>query len=100
MSAIVALFKERAGFAYHGGAIAYAVLAYVSGFAGLFDDSWLVNGIGLLLLARDLHLFLAGREHLLGNLHLAWMYRPFADHAQRIGTLALGAEGISITKAS
>lgn len=54
MSTIVALFKEPAGFIYHGGAVAYAVLAYIIGFVSLFDGYWLVNGIGLLLLAHSM----------------------------------------------
>ena len=54
MSATVAVFKEPAGFLYHGGAVAYALITYIVGFAGLFDDFWLLNAIGVLLLAHGM----------------------------------------------
>ncbi len=39
---------------YHGGAIAYALLAYALGWAGLFHGSWLVNAAATLLLAHGM----------------------------------------------
>jgi omega-6 fatty acid desaturase (delta-12 desaturase) len=52
MPAVTALLKEPRGLPMHGGALLYAVGAYVAGFAGLFDDSWLVNAAATLLLAH------------------------------------------------
>ena len=52
MAAVIALFKEPKGLLMHGGALLYAVAAYVVGFAGLFHGSWLVNGVSTLLLAH------------------------------------------------
>ena len=46
------LFKQADGLAWHGGAVAYAVVGYVVGLAGLFHDSWLVNIPAALLLAH------------------------------------------------
>jgi omega-6 fatty acid desaturase (delta-12 desaturase) len=45
-------FFNRDGALYHGSAIAYAVLGYVSGFAGLFSDSLLINASSTLLLGH------------------------------------------------
>jgi omega-6 fatty acid desaturase (delta-12 desaturase) len=42
------------GLLYHGGAVAYALLAYGLGFAGLFGGTWLVNAGGVLLLAHGM----------------------------------------------
>lgn len=47
-------FKESKGFRYHGGAVAYAVLMYVLGWAGLFNASWLVNLLATLALAHGM----------------------------------------------
>jgi omega-6 fatty acid desaturase (delta-12 desaturase) len=52
MSAIVALFKEPGGVSMNGGALLYACVAYVAGFAGLFHESWAVNAAATLLLAH------------------------------------------------
>ena len=52
MSAIVALFKEPDGVSMNGGALLYACVAYVAGFAGLFHESWAVNAAATLLLAH------------------------------------------------
>jgi acyl-lipid omega-6 desaturase (Delta-12 desaturase) len=52
MPAEMALFKEPRGLLMHGGAVLYAVAGYAAGFAGLFDDSWLVNAAATLLLAH------------------------------------------------
>ena len=46
--------KNPHGLLYHGGALAYALLAYAFGFAGLFSDAWLVNAGATLLLAHGM----------------------------------------------
>jgi len=48
------LFHEPQGLWCHGGAVAYALLAYGSGLAGLFSHYWLVNIIAMLLLAHGM----------------------------------------------
>lgn len=52
MQVATALFKEPKGLLMNGGALLYAVAAYVAGFAGLFHDSWMVNGAATLALAH------------------------------------------------
>ena len=47
-------FKESDGFRYHGGAVAYALLMYALGWAGLFSASWLVNVLATLALAHGM----------------------------------------------
>ena len=47
-------FKHAEGARYHGGAVAYALLAYGLGLAGLFHPSWLVNVAATLLLAHGM----------------------------------------------
>jgi fatty acid desaturase len=47
-------FKNPEGVLYHGGAVAYALLAYALGIAGLFHGSWLVNALATLLLAHGM----------------------------------------------
>jgi len=47
-------FRNPEGPLYHGGALAYALLAYGIGIAGLFQASWLVNAISTLLLAHGM----------------------------------------------
>ncbi len=49
-----AAFKNPEGLRYHGGAVAYALLAYGLGLAGLFDERWLVNAGAILLLAHGM----------------------------------------------
>jgi fatty acid desaturase len=49
---ISGLLHEREGLRYHGGALAYAVLGYAAGVAGLFHPFWLVNLAAVLLLAH------------------------------------------------
>jgi fatty acid desaturase len=44
--------QEPDGLLFHGGAVTYAVLAYVGGWLGLFQDNLLVNLAGVLLLAH------------------------------------------------
>ncbi len=46
------LLKDPEGLLYYGAATSYAIVAYVFGFAGLFNESWLVNLLGTLLLAH------------------------------------------------
>jgi fatty acid desaturase len=48
------LIKDPDGLRYYGGASAYAVLAYVLGFAGLFHSQILVNVVATLLLAHGM----------------------------------------------
>ena len=52
MPAILALFKEPKGVLMNSGALLYAVLGYVAGFAGLFSGSWFVNALSTVLLAH------------------------------------------------
>lgn len=52
MRSLLGHFKEPAGVLYHGGAIAYVVLGYMTGVAGLFAASGLVNAAAVLLLAH------------------------------------------------
>ncbi len=54
MSLRYAVFKQPEGLRYHGGAVAYALLAYGLGLAGLFSDLWLVNAGATLLLAHGM----------------------------------------------
>jgi omega-6 fatty acid desaturase (delta-12 desaturase) len=53
-SATVPAFKNREGPLYHGGALAYALLAYGIGISGLFHESLLVNVLATLLLAHGM----------------------------------------------
>ena len=52
MSGITGLFKEQEGPLYYGAATSYALVAYVLGFTGLFDDRWPINLLAILLLAH------------------------------------------------
>lgn len=52
MTMITGLIKDRLGLPYCGGAVAYAVVGYVVGIAGLTHDSGLVNAAATLLLAH------------------------------------------------
>ncbi|HSN52649.1 MAG TPA: fatty acid desaturase [Woeseiaceae bacterium] len=52
MTATARLFKEPGSALMNGGALLYAVAGYVTGFAGLFHDSWVVNAAAMLLLAH------------------------------------------------
>ncbi len=47
-------FKHAQGSLYYGGAIAYALIAYAVGFAGLFADAWFVSLPSMLLLAHSM----------------------------------------------
>jgi len=46
------LLKDPLGLPYYGAAVAYAVVAYALGFAGLFAANWLVNALATALLAH------------------------------------------------
>lgn len=46
------LLKERVGLIYYGITVSYAVIAYASGFVGLFQESYLINAMSTLLLAH------------------------------------------------
>ena len=46
------IFKEPEGIFYNGGAILYAITAYVIGFLGLFNSSILINALATLLLGH------------------------------------------------
>jgi fatty acid desaturase len=48
------LLREPAGIRYHGGAVAYACLAWAAGFAGLFSTSGMVNAAATVLLAHGM----------------------------------------------
>jgi fatty acid desaturase len=52
MRSLARLLKEPEGLRYHGGALLYAALGYVAGFAGLFSGVWTVNLAATLLLAH------------------------------------------------
>ena len=54
MRAIVSLFNEPGGLLMNGGALLYALVACVAGFAGLFAASWFVNAVATLLLAHGM----------------------------------------------
>ena len=47
-------FKDPEGLRYHGGAVAYALLAYGLGLAGLFGERWFMNAGAILLLAHGM----------------------------------------------
>lgn len=51
---ILEQLQEARGLRYHGGAVLYALLAYVVGWVGLFHDLWLVNLLAVLLLAHGM----------------------------------------------
>ena len=46
------IFKEPEGIIYNGGAIFYAIIAYVIGFVGLFNSSVIINALATLLLGH------------------------------------------------
>jgi len=54
MAWLTASFHEPRGLLYHGGAVAYAVLAWGFGLAGLFSPHWAVNLAATLLLAHGM----------------------------------------------
>lgn len=54
MSAHIASLKEPEGLGYHGGAVLYATLGYLTGWLGLLQDSWLVNAAATLVLAHSM----------------------------------------------
>jgi omega-6 fatty acid desaturase (delta-12 desaturase) len=54
MTMRVPALKYPDGLRYHGAAVAYALLAYGIGIAGLFSESWLVNLLATLLLAHGM----------------------------------------------
>ena len=54
MSFLTRAFHEPKGLLYHGGAVAYAVLAWGCGFAGLFSSNWAINVAATLLLAHGM----------------------------------------------
>ena len=54
MPSSISAFHEPRGLFYHGAAVAYALLAYGFGLAGLFSGSWLINLLATLLLAHGM----------------------------------------------
>lgn len=52
MHSFVKLLNEPESLRYNGGALSYAVIGYVAGFAGLFHGHWAVNFAATLLLAH------------------------------------------------
>jgi len=54
MARLTESFHETRGLLYHGGAVAYAVLAYGFGLAGLFSPYWAVNFLATLVLAHGM----------------------------------------------
>ena len=51
---LVEHLKEAAGLRYNGAALAYVVIGYPLGFAGLFQSWWAMNLAGVLLLAHSM----------------------------------------------
>ena len=51
---IVEKLQESDGLRYHGGAVAYAIIAYAAGWAGLFSPGLVVNVAAVLLLAHGM----------------------------------------------
>ena len=51
---IVEKLQEPDGLRYHGGAVAYAIIAYAAGWAGLFSPDLVVNLAAMLLLAHGM----------------------------------------------
>ncbi len=47
-----AILKESQGLKYNVGAISYAIVGYIAGFAGLFHPAWSINLVATLLLAH------------------------------------------------
>lgn len=54
MRRLSGLLREPEGRRFHGGAVAYALLAYITGFLGTLHSSWLVNAGAVLLLAHGM----------------------------------------------
>lgn len=54
MTANASIFRDPDGAYYHGGAVLYAVLAYICGWVGLFHAHWLVNALATILLAHGM----------------------------------------------
>ncbi|MDJ0938208.1 MAG: fatty acid desaturase [Woeseiaceae bacterium] len=54
MTANASIFRDSDGAYYHGGAVLYAVCAYVAGWIGLFHTHWLVNAVATLVLAHGM----------------------------------------------
>jgi fatty acid desaturase len=54
MTTLVSALKEPQGLWMNGGAVAYATLGYILGFAGLFHESLVVNAASTLLLAHSM----------------------------------------------
>ncbi len=54
MTAVAALFREPRGIAYHGGAVAYSLAAWLLGLAGLFHPNVALNALATLLLAHGM----------------------------------------------
>lgn len=54
MSKFVDMFHEPQGVAYHGGALLYALGAYVFGWLGLFAQHWWINVPATVLLAHGM----------------------------------------------
>jgi len=51
MQSIVKILNEPESLRYNGGALCYAVLGYITGFAGLFHAHWAVNLAATLILS-------------------------------------------------
>ena len=54
MITVLRAFREPVGLAWHGGAVAYALLAYGFGIAGILHSNLWVNGGAMLLLAHGM----------------------------------------------
>ena len=48
------LIKDPIGLRWYGGTVAYAIVMYLAGFAGLFASSWIVNVFATLALAHGM----------------------------------------------
>lgn len=54
MAAFASAFREPRGVVYHGAAVAYSLLAWLCGFAGLFHPNLAINAAATLLLAHGM----------------------------------------------
>ena len=72
------MLYEPEGLRYNGGAVAYAVLGYAAGFAGLFADSWVVSLAATLLLAHAMTI----AAYLIHECAHNLVFRKVADNAR------------------
>lgn len=54
MESVQTLLKEPSGLRYHGAAVVYAIVAYTFGFVLLFQGNWVLDVVGVLMLAHGM----------------------------------------------